>query len=129
MSEVFDAERVAKVVQKMDAKLAQLSAEEKDIKAQKELLLGSVQAEADKMGVTSLKTQYGTFYLSETSRFSMADDNTFVEFVKRTGEIGLMERRVAAGNVKQYMEDHNGEIPPGLNWFKESTMKLRKSTK
>ena len=128
-NEPVDVDRIVKVFVKMRDKKSELEKEIKEISAQQEVLEQELLKLAAQMGTTGFKTEHGTTYISEETRFAMADDNTFVQFVKDTGNVELMERRVSSTNVKQYMENHAGEVPPGLSWFKQDRMKIRRSTK
>ena len=123
-----DIDKLVRIFIKMRDRKAELSAEVKKITAEQDVLEQELLRIAHETGTTGFKTEHGTTYTSEETTFSMADDSTFVGFVRETGLIDLLERRPSARNVKQYMEDHNGEVPPGLNWFKQDRMKVRRST-
>lgn len=122
-----DIDKLVRVFVKMRDAKAELAAQTKAITEQQELIEAELLRRAIAENVTGFKTVHGTTYISEETSFSMADDRTFMDYVRETGSVDLLERRVSARNVKQFMEDHNGEVPPGLNWFKQSRMKIRRS--
>lgn len=121
--------RLVKVFIKMRDRKAELMAEIKSITTEQEILEQELLAQAIASGVTGFKTDAGTTYISEQVNFSMADDKTFIDFVRSTGNIDLLERRVSVHNIEAYMADHEDQIPPGLNWFKQDRMKVRRSSK
>lgn len=76
-----------------------------------------------------LKTEHGTVYLAETLKVSIADGSAFIGWGKAHDCLEIFyEQRIKAGEVKNYMEQHNGEVPPGLNIFRETEARVRKPT-
>ena len=124
-----DIDRMVKVFVKMRDKKTELNNQVKEITAQQEILEAELLRLAAAMGTTGFKTEHGTTYISEEVRFSMADELTFIDWVKQHGEVELLERRVSVKNVQEYMENHGDQLPPGLNFFKQDRMKVRRSTK
>lgn len=129
MSDQASIDRLVKIFVKMRDKKSELMTEVKSITAQQEVIEEELLRLAHVMGTTGFKTEHGTTYMSEEVRFSMADDLTFMNWVKEHGEVELLERRVSVANVQEYMKDHEDQIPPGLNFFKQDRMKVRRSTK
>lgn len=88
-------------------------------------------AEADKQGVSGFRTDWGTTYAGEVMKISIADDTAFEQFLDNlpSGEnrYGFFERRVSSRQVQDYMKAHSETPPPGLNIFRERTMRIRKS--
>lgn len=84
-------------------------------------------AKADAAGVEGFKTDFGTTYIAETSKLSIADDMAFFGFVKELGDLDFFERRVSSTHVANYMKDNGGVLPPGLNQFRERVMRVRKA--
>jgi hypothetical protein len=92
-----------------------------------ELCENTMLKDADGQGVTGFTTPWGTTYAAETMKISIADDNAFYSFVKGEGDLDFFERRVSSTHVQQYMEQHDGNLPPGLNIFRERVMRVRKA--
>ena len=82
---------------------------------------------ADADGVTGFTTAFGTTYTAETKKISIADDKAFFDFVRERGDLDFFERRVSSKHVDNYMALHEGVAPPGLNFFKERVMRVRKA--
>lgn len=121
--------RVAKFVALRDARAA--SNKEADVldQAYKQALAtieATLIADAQAQGVTGFKTAAGTTYLDEVLRASIADDNAFYAFVKDTGDLDFFERRLSSTHIKEWQGANGGHLPPGLNVFRELTMKVRR---
>lgn len=80
----------------------------------------------DKMGMDSVKTEFGTAYSSTRSSASVADPETFMSFVIENAEWSLLEKRVAKLAVEQY-RDANGDLPPGINYRAERVVNIKRS--
>lgn len=121
--------RVAKFVQLRDARAAsnkEAMLLDEAYKAALSCLENTLIADAQAQGVTGFKTDAGTTYLDERMLTSIADDNAFFSFVKEQGDLDFFERRVKVAHVKEWMEANGGVLPPGLNVFRELTMKVRR---
>lgn len=80
----------------------------------------------DSAGMDSVKTEFGTAYSSTRSSASVADKETFMNFIKENDEWSLMEVRAAKLAIEQY-KDANGDLPPGVNWREERVVNFRRS--
>jgi hypothetical protein len=43
--------------------------------------------------------------------------------------VDLLEKRIAQGNMRQFLEENPGTVPPGLNSNSEYSVSVRKPTK
>lgn len=123
-------QRVARYVTLRDARAASNRDADNLDKAYKtalEAIENSMIAAAQMQGVTGFKTPHGTTYLDERMLASIADENAFFSFVKEQGDLDFFERRVKVAHVKEWQEANGGMLPPGLNVFREVTMKVRRS--
>jgi hypothetical protein len=66
--------------------------------------------------------------LPTQTRGSVADKESFMEFVKANNEWPLLEVRCAKNNVEAFIEQHNGELPPGINWSVERVVNFRRKS-
>jgi len=99
-------------------------------------------AAADKTGVTGFKTPFGVTYTAQTCKISIADDVAFFDFLRETGDMNFLERRVSSTHVENYLKLKREEAerldtdearaavvpPPGLNIFRERIMRVRKAS-
>jgi len=98
------------------------------IKAQMAIVTCSMKDQIQALGgdVKSVKTEHGTIMLGTSTRYYADDWDAFGKFVISTGDVQLLEKRVAQGNMKQYLEDHPDAAPPGLSSVSEITVSVRK---
>jgi hypothetical protein len=81
------------------------------------------------MGVTSVRTSEGTVVLSVNTRYSTQDWDSFKKFVVEQDAVDLLEKRIAQSNMRQFLEENPGTVPPGLNSNSEYSVSVRKPTK
>jgi len=80
-------------------------------------------------GATQTKTEEGTAFISEVMTANIAEDAAFRKFVLDTGDIDFFQRRISITHLKEYMKEHEEQIPPGLNIFKELNINVRAPAK
>jgi len=102
-----------KKVESLDATLAQIEAKFLEVFQQ--------------TGINSVATEAGTAYQAIRTSATVADRDTFFDFVRSREEWTLLEARAAKTAVEQYKEAH-GELPPGLNWREERVVNFRRSS-
>jgi len=122
------SELVAAYVQARDAK-ASLKAEYDEKLAHLEERLNKIEAKLlevfEQTGMESVKTEHGTAYKSTRTTVSVADRDSFMEFVKSGDHWSMMEVRAAKTAVEQY-KAANDELPPGINWRSEVVVNIRR---
>lgn len=84
---------------------------------------------ANAEGSTGFKTADGTAYQEVETRYSIADDAAFYQFVTEEQNLEFFERRVNGSTVTTYMKAHGDRVPPGLSVFRRLRMKVRAPTK
>lgn len=77
-------------------------------------------------GMDSVKTEFGTAYKSVRTSASVADRDSFMEYVKANDEWQLVEVRAAKLAVEQF-KDVNNDLPPGVNWREERVVNFRRA--
>ena len=82
-----------------------------------------------KMGGKSLNTASGTVILGTKTRYTTQDWDSFKQSVLEHEAVELLERLIAQGNMKQFLEENPGVVPPGLNSDSEYTITVRKPSK
>ena len=80
----------------------------------------------DSSGMDSCKTEFGTAYTTTKTMASVADPETFFNYVVENQEWALLEKRAAKLAVEQFKEQ-NGDLPPGINWREERVVNIRRS--
>lgn len=122
--------RVAKYVKLRDERAANTKNYEVADKLYKETLAAieySLIHDAQEQGVTGFKTAAGTTYMEERLSASIADENVFFDFVKAQGDLDFFERRIKIAHIKEWAAANGGTMPPGLNYFREMSMKVRRA--
>jgi predicted metal-dependent phosphotriesterase family hydrolase len=105
--------------QEYDEKLESLAAQKKEVQsAMREKLL------AEK--ATSIKTDAGLVLLTTETRYWTSDWDSFYAFIRKHDIPQLLERRVAQGNMRKFLEDNPDNKPPGLNADTEYKVSVRK---
>ena len=124
------SELVEKYIELRDKK-AQLKAEYDAQKSKIDEKLDKIEAVLlqtfDTAGLDSIKTPFGTAYTSTTTMASIADPDTFMEFVKANEAFHLLEKRCSKTGVEQYKAVHD-DVPPGVNWREERVVNIRRAS-
>ena len=125
-------DRLAKVYRKIRDQISTLTKEYDTqvevLKAQQEEIKNAMKDQMQALGVTSVRTPQGTVVLSVKTRYSTADWDSFKKFVVEHDALDLYEKRIAQGNMKQFLEENPGVVPPGLNSNAEYDISVRKPT-
>lgn len=67
-----------------------------------------------------------TVYTSTTARTSIPDWNAFCDYVRQTGQVDLLQKRLSSTNLKELMKD-NPTPPPGVAVEEVVTVNIRRS--
>jgi hypothetical protein len=79
-------------------------------------------------GATSIRTPAGTVLLQETIRYWPSDWQSMYDFISEHAAFHLLERRIHNTNMTQFLRDHPGDVPVGLNIEVERKAVVRKPT-
>lgn len=125
-------DRLAKMYIKMRDKLQELTRAydiaTEEIKAQQDIVSAAMKDQIRAMGdnIKSVKTEHGTIMLTTKTRYYADDWDAFGAFVVSTGDVSLMEKRIAQTNMAEYLSAHPEAAPPGLNSISEIAVSVRK---
>jgi hypothetical protein len=126
-------DKLAKIYQKIRARVQALTTEYEtqldELKAQQQEVANEMKNRMQKLGMASVRTTEGTIVLGQKTRYFTSDWDSFKQFVLEHEVLDLFEKRIAQGNMKQFMEENPGVVPPGLNSDSEVTITVRKPTK
>lgn len=102
-------------------------AEETEFNAKLEKLEGFMLSHLNQHGMESVRTDGGTFYRQEDIRPNIVDDASFYAWVKENDAFDALERRVKKTFVSEFMETHEGNLPPpGIAVTREYVVRVRK---
>lgn len=72
---------------------------------------------------TAVRAAAGLATLVTNTTVYVEDKESFVDWVKSTGNVELMEVRVAKTNSLQYLEE-NGSLPPGISQARKYAVRV-----
>ena len=132
MSETVPLDRLAKVYRKIRTRIQELTTEYETqvegLKAQQQEISNAIKDHMLVTGVKTVRTDEGTIILSQKTRYSTHDWDAFKSFVLEHQVLDLFEKRIAQTNMKQFLEENPGVVPPGLNSDSEYAITVRKPT-
>ena len=141
MAEEAEAAAPAAVVTPI-GKLARIYIRIRDAKAAKQKELDDIEAEQKQValamkdillaeGCKSMKTDFGTVSMTKTTRYYTNDwpnyDTWIIE--NKLPPSAMFEKRIAQKNMAEFLEEHPGVVPPGLNSETDFSVSVRKPTK
>ena len=125
-------EKLVKVYIKMNQARSELKArweaEDKMIKEKMETIKTSLLEHCKQHDVESVRTNEGTFYRTVKTQYWTTDWEAMSKFIIENGVTDLLEKRIAQGNMKAWLEDYPDKVPPGLNITKEYAITIRRKT-
>ena len=99
------------------------------LKAQQDEIKFAIKDQMKALGVTSVKSPFGTVSMRTTTTYTTNDWSSFKEFVLEHGAVDLLFKRIAQSNMAQFLEENPGVVPPGLNSVTEFNIVVTKPTK
>lgn len=130
MKEDWDAEYLASEYVRIRAGFSELTktyeGEKKRIKAVLDKIEGMMLGFLQETKQDSAKTAQGTFYKQEEILPTGSDWEAFYNWVKENDAFDALERRIKKTFISQYMESHDGAIPPGVSVLREWVVRVRK---
>ena len=94
------------------------------LKNQIDIISSEIKSRCVASGITGFKTDFGTVSIVETTKVSCADWSAFGDFLKDKDPLVYLENRVKTTAVKEFIETHGGELPPGISIFRESEARV-----
>lgn len=125
-----DVERLAAIHIKIRTARAELKAafEEKDkaLEDQINVVNEALLAICNEANAESVKTKAGTVIKSVQTRFWTEDWEAMKAFIKAHDALDLFEKRLHQGNTAQFLAEHPGVVPIGLNSQSKYSITVRK---
>lgn len=129
----MDTDRIVRAYLKIrDARTElkrEFDAKDTELKVKAERLATALLAflNENKIDSAVAKKENATFYRQEKVVPSCADWQTFYNFVREEDAFDALEKRIKVGFVKEYMETHEGALPPGVNVHREYEVRIRRN--
>jgi hypothetical protein len=102
-------------------------AKDRELKDQQETLESFLLGTMQTLGAKSVKTDHGTVYSAIEVTPQASDWDAFYAWVAEENAFEALEKRIKKTFVVAYMEDHDGELPPGVQVFRQHTVTIRRS--
>ena len=104
-----------------------MEAEIADLDAKLEVIEGEMLKHLNKHGMENVRTVAGTFYRQEDIKPNIVDDAAFYKWIKDNDAFDALERRVKKTFISEFMETHEGGLPPpGIHVHREYVVRVRK---
>ena len=130
MEDQVPVDKLVRIYMKMRTAIQDPDAQIEAIKEQQQSVKNEIKDRMRDTGVKSLRTDHGTVSLMEKTRYYTNDWDSFKKFMVEQDALDLLEKRIAQGNMKLFLEENPGVVPPGLNSDTEFEISVRKpSTK
>jgi hypothetical protein len=126
----MDLNKVVSTYLRIRAKRAEIKRvyEEQDaelkgqLKTLEAFMLGKLNAD----NADNIKTEAGTFYRQEDITPTGSDWQALYKWIAENDAFDALERRIKKGFITEYMETHEGGLPPGVSVFREYVVRVRK---
>lgn len=128
--EAIPIDKLTKIYRKIKAEIDQLTKEYdtrvEELKASQDEIKFAIKDQMKALGVSSVKTEFGTVSMANKTRYSTQDWDSFKQFIVEHDVVDLLEKRIAQLNMAKFLEDNPGVVPPGLNAFSDFEIRITK---
>ena len=87
-----------------------------------------IRVKADKDGVTSFKTKFGTAFLTTVDYANVENWDAVLNFIRENEAFDMLERRVSKTAVRSYIDTYK-EVPAGVTYRTAIEVNVRKPAK
>lgn len=101
--------------------------QDKALRAQQSLLEATMLRVLHEANADSVRTESGTFYRQEDVTPRGDDWDAFYAWVVETNGFDALERRIKKTFIREYMELHEGALPPGVSVYREYVARVRQA--
>lgn len=123
-------EKLVRVYLKMNAALsekrAEFKQEEQKLKDQMAKVKSALLAYCKDQGLESVRTTEGLFYRTVSTRYWTNDWESMGRFIVDNNVPELLEKSIHQTNMRQFLEENPGVLPPGLNVDSEYAVTVRR---
>jgi hypothetical protein len=100
--------------------------QEQDLDEQMTLLKHKLVEISKETGVTSFSTPHGIAYRTVKTRYWTNDWGSFYDFMRDSGAVEILEKRIHQTNMKEFLENNPEVHPPGLNMDSEYEITIKR---
>ncbi len=129
---MHDISKMTRVYIKIrDARAAlkrQFEEEDGKLKAQLETLDSEFLRTLEANKVDSMKTEFGTVYRTEDIQPQAEDWQKLYDYIREHDTFEALEKRITKKFVKEFMDAHDGALPPGVRVYRKFAVNVRRSS-
>lgn len=126
-----DVDKLVRVYLKMKDAHTQLLHEfqekESDLKTKMDKVKQALLQHCKDNNTESVKTASGLFYRTVSKKYWTSDWESLYAFINEHKVPDLLEKRIAQGNMKQFLEENPDLLPPGMNVDSAYTIYVRRN--
>ena len=122
-------DKLVKIHAKIKANMEALDKQLAELEEAREEIRLAIKDQMKALGLKSVQTSSGTVSLMKKTRYNTQDWDQFKAFVLEHDAVDLLEKRIAQGNMAQFLEENPGVVPPGLNSVTEFDIRVTKARK
>jgi len=108
-----------------DAIEKQIEEDVKIIKGKMEKIEAWLKVQMDAQGLTSVKSDHGTAFLTTTDYANVENWDAVLDFVRTNDAYDMLNKAVSKTAVRGYIEQHKA-VPPGVNYGTKLEVNIRK---
>jgi hypothetical protein len=97
------------------------------LKAQQDEIKFAIKDQMKALGLSSMRTEFGTVSMVSKTRYATQDWDSFKRFIIEHEVVDLLEKRIAQSNMASFLQENPGVVPPGLNSFSDFEVRITKS--
>ena len=101
-------------------------AEDRALKDAQDTIQATLLNTLNETGIESFKTKHGTVYRSEDILPQANDWDAFYEWVAEHKAFDALERRLKKTFISTFMEQNNGDAPPGVSVIRKYIVNVRR---
>ena len=98
------------------------------LKEAQEALSNTLLQQMQATGVESLRTKHGTVYQTTKVIPTAADWDMIYKWIAENDGFDMLEKRLKSTFVSAYMEQNDGEAPPGVSVIRRLEANIRKAS-
>lgn len=77
-------------------------------------------------GIENSGTDEAIFYKQEEIKPSCQDWKAFHDWIAENDAFDMLQKRITVKSLKDFMEEHDGELPPGVSVHREYAVHVRR---
>lgn len=99
---------------------------DKELRGHQQVIEGALGAHMQRFHTEGLNTKFGTIFTAHQSTARVADKDAFLSFVKTNDEWQLATIGANKATVSQYLEEHEGNLPDGVDYSTRIVVQIRR---